>query len=150
MKKIPVLFLCLLLLLIPAGCAQPQPAQVAATTLPVYEFTHRLCQGTGITVTRRGAYEYYGMGYTRYTIRINGGYYLAEVPTTKKNGSTFLDVADSLGEKATRGMICVAHDASTDGGINAEWIWDMTDENKKVKVLIFDDKARTDVPVSSK
>ncbi len=52
MKKIPVLFLCLLLLLIPAGCAQPQPAQVAATTLPVYEFTHRLCQGTGITVTR--------------------------------------------------------------------------------------------------
>ena len=40
--------------------------------------------------------------------------------------------------------------ASTDGGINAKWIWDMTDENKRVKVLIFDDKPRTDVPVSAK
>ena len=124
---------------------------LVTTGLPTTKYPHRETPaGEFITVTRRGAYEYYGMGYTRYTIRIHGGYYLAEVPTTKKNGSTFLDVADSLGEKATRGMICVAHDASTDGGINAEWIWDMTDENKKVKVLIFDDKARTDVPVSSK
>lgn len=36
-----------------SGCAAPaEPAQIAATTLPVYEFTSRLCQGTGITVTR--------------------------------------------------------------------------------------------------
>ena len=35
------------------GCAAPrEEAQVAATTLPVYEFTSRLCEGTGITVTR--------------------------------------------------------------------------------------------------
>ena len=41
--------ICLLL----AGCTAPQePTQIAATTLPVYEFTSRLCQGTGITVTR--------------------------------------------------------------------------------------------------
>ena len=53
----------------------------------------------------------------------------------------------TLGQKATRGNICIAHDASADGGINAEWIWNMTDENKKVKVLIFDDKERTAVPV---
>lgn len=35
------------------GCApQEQPAQIAATTLPVYEFTSMLCSGTDITVTR--------------------------------------------------------------------------------------------------
>ena len=36
-----------------AGCSAPSSyAQIAATTLPVYEFTSRLCEGTGITVTR--------------------------------------------------------------------------------------------------
>jgi ABC-type Zn uptake system ZnuABC Zn-binding protein ZnuA len=34
------------------GCTQAPSAQVAATTLPVYQFTLRLCEGTGITVTR--------------------------------------------------------------------------------------------------
>ena len=34
------------------GCAPQAPAQVAATTLPVYEFTSRICQGTDISVTR--------------------------------------------------------------------------------------------------
>ncbi len=44
-----------LLLWIPllTACASQQaPAQIAATTLPVYEFTAQLCDGTGITVTR--------------------------------------------------------------------------------------------------
>ena len=36
-----------------SGCSiASKPAQVAATTLPVYEFTTALCQGTPITVTR--------------------------------------------------------------------------------------------------
>lgn len=47
-----VLILSLLLSLLLCGCAQETPAQIAATTLPVYEFTARLCEGTGITVTR--------------------------------------------------------------------------------------------------
>ncbi len=35
------------------GCTDSQrSAQIAATTLPVYEFTARLCEGTGIEVTR--------------------------------------------------------------------------------------------------
>lgn len=53
MKK-TALFLCLALLLGAfSGCTGSEPAaQVAATTLPVYEFTVRLCEGTGITVTR--------------------------------------------------------------------------------------------------
>lgn len=51
MKRLTCLFLTVLLLL--AGCAQgPQPAQVAATTLPVYEFAAALCSGTDIRVTR--------------------------------------------------------------------------------------------------
>lgn len=42
-----------ILLLVISGCAaREEPAQIAATTLPVYEFTQRLCEGTDITVTR--------------------------------------------------------------------------------------------------
>jgi len=45
-------FFCLLSLLL-SGCGrEAPPAQVAATTLPVYEFTSILCQNTPITVTR--------------------------------------------------------------------------------------------------
>ena len=41
---LPVLLALLMLL---TGCrSQAQPAQIAATTLPVYEFTSRLCEGT--------------------------------------------------------------------------------------------------------
>ena len=51
MKKLSLLLvLCLLLAL--CGCASQEQAQIAATTLPVYEFTARLCAGTGISVTR--------------------------------------------------------------------------------------------------
>lgn len=51
MKRILLFFLMITGLL--CGCAsQAAPAQIAATTLPVYEFTSRLCQGTDITVTR--------------------------------------------------------------------------------------------------
>ena len=50
MKRLIALLALLVLL---CGCAPVQePAQVAATTAPVYEFTARLCQGTDITVTR--------------------------------------------------------------------------------------------------
>ena len=51
MKRFLLCILAISLVLL-SGCTQPEPAQVAATTLPVYEFTARLCQGTPITVTR--------------------------------------------------------------------------------------------------
>lgn len=50
---IRLLLMGLMLLGLLSGCAGNSPsAQVAATTLPVYEFTARICQGTPITVTR--------------------------------------------------------------------------------------------------
>lgn len=49
MKQILTLFLIIMLI---SGCSAEPAAQIAATTLPVYEFTSRLCEGTGITVTR--------------------------------------------------------------------------------------------------
>ena len=52
MKKIALLLCLALLIASLAGCTKSKPAQIAATTLPVYEFTVRLCDGTGITVTR--------------------------------------------------------------------------------------------------
>ena len=51
MKRI--LFTFILFLITLSGCsAKSEPARIAATTLPVYEFTQRLCDGTDITVTR--------------------------------------------------------------------------------------------------
>ena len=39
-------------LLIPAGCAIHPHTDIAATTLPVYELTSLLCDGTGLNVDR--------------------------------------------------------------------------------------------------
>ncbi len=53
MKRLLLIALCFGLMTMAYGCAPAQKsAQIAATTLPVYEFTSALCQGTGITVTR--------------------------------------------------------------------------------------------------
>lgn len=53
MKKIALLLCIVLVISLFSGCNnQASIAQVAATTLPVYEFTLRLCEGTGISVTR--------------------------------------------------------------------------------------------------
>ena len=121
------------------------------TGLPTEKYLQRETPaGEYVTVTRRGTLEYPGNGYTKYTIRINGSYYLCEIPTTKKNGTNYSLLEGSLGQKASRGSVCLQHEPSSDGGINAEWIWNITDANKKVKVLIFDDKDRADVPSGSK
>ena len=51
MKKAFLIYLLLALFL--AGCSSTAvPAQIAATTLPVYEFTSRICEGTPLSVTR--------------------------------------------------------------------------------------------------
>lgn len=51
MKRIFGAFLCTVLCFSLAGCAVPH-GEIAATTLPVAEFTERICAGTGLTVTR--------------------------------------------------------------------------------------------------
>lgn len=50
MKRFFVLLIVVLFLL--PGCVPTEKAEIAATTLPVYEFTVRLCEGTGLRVTR--------------------------------------------------------------------------------------------------
>lgn len=49
--KAIALILILSLMLLP-GCEASKPPQVAATTLPVYQFTAALCDGTGIEVSQ--------------------------------------------------------------------------------------------------
>ncbi len=51
MKRFFAYFFICLLCLGCAGCSQEE-ASIAATTLPVYQFTETLCRGTGLTVTR--------------------------------------------------------------------------------------------------
>ena len=53
MKKTTLTLALTFLIFLLSGCGRsPEPAKIAATTLPVYEFTARICEGTGITVTR--------------------------------------------------------------------------------------------------
>lgn len=52
MKRFTLVLALVLVLNLLWGCAPAQNADIAATTLPVYEFTERLCQGTNLTVTR--------------------------------------------------------------------------------------------------
>ena len=52
MKYMKIVITAILSFLL-CGCASAgAPAQIAATTLPVWEFTSRLCSGTPVTVTR--------------------------------------------------------------------------------------------------
>ena len=81
-----------------------------STGLPTVKYLHRETPaGEFITVTRRGTIENSG-GYSKYTVRISGNYHLCEIPTTKKNGKDYSLMADKLGQKASRGNICLAHD----------------------------------------
>lgn len=52
MRAKAILLSILILLAILPGCSKSETAQVAATTLPVYQFASAICEGTGITVTR--------------------------------------------------------------------------------------------------
>ena len=53
MRKILVIFLCLIMLSCLFGCQQSgTPAQIIATTQPVYDFTVAICSGTGIAVSK--------------------------------------------------------------------------------------------------
>ncbi len=52
MKHLVFFLIFILLVAWLGGCSAQTPAQVVATTLPVYEFSARICEGTDITVTR--------------------------------------------------------------------------------------------------
>ncbi len=52
MKKLISIVICALLVLNLGGCGREAPADIAATTLPVWQFTSRICEGTGLTVSR--------------------------------------------------------------------------------------------------
>ena len=52
MKHISLFLIFVLLVGCLSGCGTEAPADIAATTLPVYTFTTRLCHGTPLTVSR--------------------------------------------------------------------------------------------------
>lgn len=47
-----IFLICAVMLLTLCGCTASAPADIAATTLPVYTFTSALCEGTELTVTQ--------------------------------------------------------------------------------------------------
>jgi ABC-type Zn uptake system ZnuABC Zn-binding protein ZnuA len=52
MKKLLCFFIASILCLATAGCHYDSDVEIAATTAPVYEFTTRICDGTGLSVGR--------------------------------------------------------------------------------------------------
>lgn len=52
MKIKAILLSAIMVLSLLPGCTRTENVQIAATTLPVYQFTAALCEGTGISVAR--------------------------------------------------------------------------------------------------
>lgn len=52
MQKNLLVIFCILLCILLFGCRAQEPAFVATTTLPIYEFTSTLCEGTNVSVAR--------------------------------------------------------------------------------------------------
>lgn len=52
MKKIPIILVMAMVLLLISGCQAGPQADIAATTMPMYDFTQALCQGTPLTVVQ--------------------------------------------------------------------------------------------------
>ena len=52
MKKLFSLLIIIFMLISVCGCAKQESVQIATTTLPVSEFTNRICEGTGLSVGR--------------------------------------------------------------------------------------------------
>lgn len=52
MRMKAILLSVVLILTMLPGCSKTEYAEIAATTLPVYQFASMLCEGTGISVTR--------------------------------------------------------------------------------------------------
>ena len=52
MKQLLIIVLCLCIPFCICGCQAESQAQIVATTLPVYEFTQSLCEGTGLSIER--------------------------------------------------------------------------------------------------
>lgn len=52
MRMKAILLSVVLILTMLPGCSKTEYAEIAATTLPVYQFASILCEGTGISVTR--------------------------------------------------------------------------------------------------
>ena len=71
MRKIAIILCLALVLTVLPGCAAESPAQIAATTLPVYEFTRELCAERALCLStpHRPARRYPG---TRAAARLGG------------------------------------------------------------------------------
>ncbi len=52
MKKLTAIILCAFIISLLFGCGHKLNVDIAATTLPVYDFTSRICAGTDLTVGR--------------------------------------------------------------------------------------------------
>ena len=52
MRKLSQFILCIMMLSLLFGCKYEGNVDIAATTLPVYEFTVRICEGTDLTIGR--------------------------------------------------------------------------------------------------
>ena len=51
MKKCIFILLAIVIFLSNSGCSTPEKTNIATTTLPIYEFTARLCSGSDLAVT---------------------------------------------------------------------------------------------------
>ena len=98
MKKI-CLFLIMLTLFL-SGCRKGTDPDIVATTLPVYEFTSTLCQGTDLTVSRLITEEVSCLH--DYTLQVNQMQAVESADVVILNGGGLEDFLDDVLENADR------------------------------------------------
>lgn len=136
MKRLFCVALALLILLLP-GCGNDADAQIVATTLPVYEFTQRLCQGTGLSVTRLINQDISCLH--DYTMTVAQMRSVESAQVTVISGAGLEDFlhgvinGEVIDASQSLSLIEGAHDHAHDGHLHAEdpHIW-LSPENAKV------------------
>lgn len=136
MKRLFCVALALLILLLP-GCGNDADAQIVATTLPVYEFTQKLCQGTGLSVAQLINQDISCLH--DYTMTVAQMRSVESAQVTVISGAGLEDFLHGMinGEvidaSQSLSLIEGAHDHAHDGHLHAEdpHIW-LSPENAKV------------------
>ena len=102
MKKLTI---CLLILAMLCGCTPAPQARIAATTLPVYQFTQRITAGTDLTVTRLVTENVSCLH--DYTLSVNDMKVLESADLILLNGAGLEDsMADALAASGTTRIDC--------------------------------------------
>lgn len=143
MKQSIILLLVIVIFLTCVGCqSNPKPADIVATTLPVYELTVRLCHGTGLSVTQIITENVSCLH--DYTLRPSQMMVLETAGLTVLSGAGLEDFmadslpADAVDASAGIALLCTAHHHDQDHSHEHDpHIWLAPENGRKMAENIY-------------